>query len=89
MPNFRVQLSALTLAACISCGPVFAQTATPQPNTTPSSAITANPEMQKQLSPSRRAMKKQQRTQCEKQAADRKLHLATRWRFMRSCLKSS
>ena len=89
MRNFCVTFSAIALSAFILAGPAVAQTATPQPNTTPSSAITANPEMQKQLSPSRRAMRKQQRTQCEKQAADRKLHLATRWRFMRSCLKAS
>jgi hypothetical protein len=88
MQTHRITFAALVFSAFVSVGPLHAQTATPQPNTTSSSAVTANPEIQKQLSPSRRAMKKQRRAQCEKQAADQKLHLTKRWRFMRSCLKT-
>ena len=64
-----------------------AQKPTPPPNTSRSSATTANPELQKQLAPERRAMKRQRRDDCERQATQQKLRLAKRWRFIRQCLK--
>jgi hypothetical protein len=81
----------LTLATLFAGGNAFAQT-TPQqsaPNTSPGSATTANPELQRQLAPQRRAMKRQKRAACEQEAAQNKLHLVKRWRFVRQCLKRS
>jgi len=65
----------------------LAQSPTPPPNTGPTSATTANPQLIKQLAPQRRAQKKQKRTNCERQANQQKLKLGKRIGFMRSCLK--
>jgi hypothetical protein len=43
--------------------------------------------LQKQLAPERRAMKRQRRDECEREAKQQKLGLGKRWRFMRRCLK--
>jgi hypothetical protein len=78
------QLAAAVLAmALCSAAPSGAQT--PPPNTGPTSATTANPELQRQLAPSQRAMKKQRRTACEKQFAQQRR--LSHYRFMRKCLK--
>jgi len=81
----------LMLAALFASGNAFAQTTSQQsaPNTSPRSATTANPELQRQLAPQRRAMKRQKRAACEQEAAQKKLHLVKRWRFIRQCLKRS
>jgi len=86
MANYPVkQLAAAVLAmALVSTAPSGAQT-TPPPNTGPTSATTANPELQRQLTPSRRAMKKQRRATCEKQFAQQRR--LSHYRFMRQCLK--
>jgi hypothetical protein len=78
----RVAAVILT-AALYSIAPSSAQT--PPPNTGPTSATTANPELQRQLTPSRRAMKKQRRADCEKQFAQERRH--NHYSFMRQCLK--
>jgi hypothetical protein len=75
-------LAAVFSAALWSIAPSNAQ---PPPNTGPASATTANPELQRQLAPSRRAVKKQRRAACEKQLAQQ--HRLNRYRFMRQCLK--
>ena len=76
-------VAAVLSAALYGTAPSSAQT--PPPNSGPTSATTANPELQRQLSPSRRAMKKQRRAACEKQAAQP--HRLSHYRFMRQCLK--
>jgi hypothetical protein len=87
MARFKIALLVAASAGLIICGPAVAQQ-TPPPNSSPTSATTANPELQKQLAPNRRAMKKQRRDTCEREAKDKKLHFAKRYRFMRQCLKS-
>jgi hypothetical protein len=90
MPQFKTALLAAVLTSVIAGGATLAQPAqkpTPPPNTGRTSATTANPELQKQLAPERRAMKRQRRDECEKEAKQQKLTLAKRWRFMRRCLK--
>jgi len=86
MANYPMkQLAAAVLTmALFSTAPSGAQT-TPPPNTGPTSATTANPELQRQLTPSRRAMKKQRRATCEKQFAQQRR--LSHYRFMRQCLK--
>ncbi|MEW6452735.1 MAG: hypothetical protein AB1490_18935 [Pseudomonadota bacterium] len=89
MSNIRMMALAFALASLMVGATASAQSTSQQPRVTPSdSAMTANPELQRQLSPKRRAMRKQKRAACEQQAADQKLHLTKRWRFMRQCLKS-
>jgi hypothetical protein len=91
MPQFKTALVAAVLTSVIAGGTTFAQPAqkpTPPPNTGRTSATTANPELQKQLAPERRAMKRQRRDECEREAKQKKLGLGKRWRFMRRCLKS-
>jgi hypothetical protein len=75
--------AAVLIMALVSTAPSGAQT--PPPNTGPTSATTANPELQRQLTPSRRAMKKQHRATCEKQFAQQRR--LSHYRFMRQCLK--
>ena len=90
MPQFKTALLAAVLTSVIAGGTTLAQPAqkpTPPPNTGRTSATTANPELQKQLAPERRAMKRQRRDECEKEAKQQKLPLTQRWRFMRRCLK--
>ena len=81
----------LALAALFAGGNAFAQVKPqqPAPDPSPASATTANPKLQRQLAPQRRAMKKQRRAACEQEAAQKKLHLVKRWRFIRQCLKRS
>ena len=90
MSNIRMMALAFALASLMIGATASAQNTTQPPvRVTPSdSAMTANPELQRQLSPRHRAMKKQKRASCENEAAQRKLHLVKRWRFMRQCLKS-
>jgi outer membrane murein-binding lipoprotein Lpp len=85
MARFQLKLlaAAVLSTALLSSAPSNAQT--PQPNTGPTSATTVNPEMQKQLSPSKRAMRKQNRAACEKQFAQQQR--LGHYRFMRQCLK--
>ena len=87
MSRSRLILVAVALAALASADTATAQTATrrpPPPNTGPTSATTEYPALQRQLSPQRRAMKKQKRANCERQAARSKQSYR---RFMRQCLK--
>jgi hypothetical protein len=85
MANYPVKqlAAAVLIMALVSTAPSGAQT--PSPNTGPTSATTANPELQRQLTPSRRAMKKQRRATCEKQFAQQRR--LSHYRFMRQCLK--
>lgn len=85
MARFHTKLlaAAVLSAALLSTVPSNAQT--PQPNTGPTSATTVNPEIQRQLSPSKRAMRKQRRADCEKQFAQQQR--LGHYRFMRQCLK--
>jgi len=76
-------LAAAIMTVLVGTAPLSAQT--PPPNSGPTSATTANPELQRQLTPSRRAMKKQQRANCEKQYAEQRR--LSRYRFMRQCLR--
>lgn len=89
MTNVRMIALAFALASLTIGATASAQNTGQQPpRVTPSdSAMTANPELQRQLSPKRRAMRKQKRAACENEAAQRNLHLVKRWRFMRQCLK--
>lgn len=87
MLTIRTTLLVVATAGLVVCGPALAQQ-TPPPNSGPNSATTANPELQKQLAPNRRATKKQRRDTCERQAKDKQLQFAKRYRFMRECLKS-
>jgi hypothetical protein len=77
----------LTLAALMvvlySIAPSSAQT--PPPNTGPTSATTSNPELQRQLAPSRRATKKQRIAACEMKLTQQRT--LSRYRFMRQCLR--
>jgi len=89
MSPFNTLLAAVTLSVIVG-GTSFAQPAqkpVPPPNTGRTSATTANPELQKQLAPERRAMKRQRRTECEKEANQHNLRLGKHWSFMRRCLK--
>jgi len=90
MSQLKTTLLAAATISLIAGGATFAQPAqkpTPPPNTGRTSATTANPELQKQLAPERRAMKRQRRTECEKEAKQQNLHVGKRWSFMRRCLK--
>ena len=71
MSKIRTVLIAIALAT-VASGAV-AQTATrpPAPNTTPTSAVTGNRELQRQLAPQRREMKKQKRAAAKRQAETR------------------
>jgi hypothetical protein len=82
-PMKQLATAVLAMALC-GTAPSGAQT-TPPPNTGPTSATTANPELQRQLAPSQRAMKKQRRAACEKQFAQQRR--LSHYRFMRKCLK--
>ena len=87
MSSIRTIFAAVAVISICATGIAMAQTTTtkpPPPNTSSTSATTANPELQRQLSPQRRASKKQRRADCERQAAHSKL---SRWQFMRQCLK--
>jgi hypothetical protein len=85
MASFHAKLfaAAVLSAALWSISPSNAQT--PQPNTGPTSATTSNREIQQQLSPSKRAMRKQRRADCEKQFTEQRR--LGHYRFMRQCLK--
>jgi hypothetical protein len=87
MSSARTIIIAVAVASIFATGIAAAQTATTKqapPNTTSTSATTANPELQRQLAPKRRAMKKQRRTECERKVSHSKM---SRARFMRQCLK--
>ena len=73
------------LVSLVAVGTANAQQ--PAPNTSPTAATTANPKMQRQLSAERRALNKQKRASCERQAGEQKLRGTKRWRFIRTCLK--
>jgi hypothetical protein len=89
MANFRTALLIAATASLLACGPALAQAEkkTPPPNSGPTSATTVNPELQKQLAPNRRSAKKARRDTCEREATDKQLHFAKRYRFMRQCMK--
>jgi hypothetical protein len=67
--------------------PVQAPAQAPAPNTTPGAATTANPELQRQLTPSSAAARRQKRADCNAQADQQKLHFGKRQRFVRQCMK--
>jgi hypothetical protein len=90
MTNIRIIMPAVLLAIAVSVGTAGAQmdaTKQPPPNTSPTSATTANLQLQRQLAPPRRAVKIQKRKSCEREAATKRLHLVKRWRFMRQCMR--
>ena len=87
MSNHRMLLAAVTVVSLVASGIASAQQSTtkpPPPNTSSSSATTANPELERQLSPPRMSMKRQKRANCERQAAKSRL---SKWKFMRKCMR--
>jgi hypothetical protein len=86
MSSLRAVLAAMAVTLFFTTGAVAQTraTKTAPPNTSPTSATTANPQLQRQLSPQQRTSKKQRRANCERQAAQSNM---SRLRFMRQCLK--
>jgi hypothetical protein len=79
----QARATMLSLALILSLASSgLAQSTPPPPNTGPTSATTANPELERQLSPQRLAKKKQKRR--EKQVKQQ--NSVTRLKFMRNCL---
>lgn len=85
MRNFQRIAIAGALVSLMTLGAANAQQ--PAPNTSPTAATTANPKLQRQLSAERRALNKQKRASCERQASEQKLRAGKRWRFIRQCLR--
>jgi hypothetical protein len=85
MRDFQRIAIAGALMSLMALGVANAQQ--PAPNTSPMSATTANPKLQRQLSAERRALNKQKRASCERQASEQKLRAGNRWRFVRQCLR--
>jgi hypothetical protein len=81
----KLPLAAVFIFAFALLAPAQAQA--PAPNTTPGGATTANPELQRQLTPSSAAARRQKRADCNAQADQQKLRFGKRQRFVRQCMK--